>query len=83
MALLFPTALSFYLGAKMVFSAYQEYRRWWEAYQEERREEGREEGLEQGREEERARVKRELEERGVTLFPETAKILFGEPDADS
>ena len=79
MALLFPTALVFYLGAKMVFSAYQEYRRWWEAYQEERLEQGREEG----REEERARVKRELEERGVALSPEAEQILFGKSDQDS
>lgn len=76
MALLFPTALVFYLGVKMIFSAYRDYKRWWEAYQEER--------LEQGREEERARIKRELKERGVSLDSETEKILFGEsePRAD-
>ena len=75
MALLFPTALGIYLGGKMVFSAYKEYKRWWEAYQEER--------LEQGREAERARIKRELERRGVLLDPETATALFGEPDGRS
>ena len=76
MALLFPTALAFYLGGKMVFSAYYEYKRRWEAYLEERFEEGREEG----RKAERARQKRALEERGVTLPPEAEKILFDDTD---
>jgi hypothetical protein len=76
MALLFPTALAFYLGGKMVFSAYRDYKRWRDAWREEMREEGREEG----REEERARQKRALEELGVTLPPEAEKILFGETD---
>ena len=76
MALLFPTALAIFLGGKMVFSAYRDYKRWWEAYQEERLEQGREEG----RKEERARQKRELAKRGVSLDPETEQILFGEPD---
>ena len=80
MALLFPTALVFYLGGKMVFSAYYEYKRRWEAYQEERFEEAREEGREEGREAERSRVKRELAEQGVTLPPEAEKILFGGAD---
>ena len=31
MALLFPTAFAFYLGVKMVFAAYREYRNWREA----------------------------------------------------
>ncbi len=84
MALLFPTALVFYLGVKMIFSAYRDYKRWWEAYQEERLEQGREEGREEGRKAERARQKRALEECGVSLDPETEKILFGEsePRAD-
>ena len=72
MALLFPTALVFYLGVNMIFSAYRDYKRWWEAYQEER--------IQQGREEERARIKRELKEQGVTLPPEAEKILFAEPN---
>ena len=75
MALLFPTALAIYLGGKMVFSAYRDYKRWWEAYQKER--------IQQGREEERARIKRELKEQGVTLPPEAEKILFDEPDSRS
>ena len=74
MALLFPTALSFYLGGKMVFSAYYEYKRRRDALIDEVREEGREEG----RKEERSRLKRELAEKGVTLSPEAEKILFGE-----
>ena len=76
MALLFPTALGFYLGGKMVFSAYREYKRWREAWQEEVREEGREEG----RTEERARMKRQLEDSGLTLPPEAEDILFGDTD---
>lgn len=74
MALLFPTALTIYLGGKMVFSAYREYKRWWESYKEERFEQGRQEG----RQEERARMKRDLAERGVSLEPEAEQILFGE-----
>ena len=64
--------LVFYLGGKMVFSAYYEYKRRWEAYQEER--------FEEGRKAERARQKRALEESGVTLPPEAEKILFGDTD---
>ncbi len=79
MALLFPTALVFYLGGKMVFSAYYEYKRRWEAYQEQRFEER----FEEGRKAERARVKRELEEQGVTLPPEAERILFGDTDERS
>ena len=79
MALLFPTAFAFYVGVKMVFAAYRDYKRWWEAYQEERLQQGREEG----REAERARIKRELNKRGVSLDPETEKILFGEPNDHS
>ena len=30
MALLFPTAITFYVGVKMVFAAYREYQRWWD-----------------------------------------------------
>lgn len=76
MALLFPTALVFYSGVKMVFSAYKEYKRWRDAWQQELLEEGRQEGQQA----ERARIKRELTEKGVTLSPEAEKILFGEPD---
>ena len=75
MALLFPTALIIYLGVQMIFSAYRDYKRWREAWEHEKREEGRED--------ERARQKRALEERGISLDPETAKILFGEPDSRS
>lgn len=80
MALLFPTALTIYLVGKMVFSAYREYKRWWESYKEERFEQGRQEGRQEGREEERARMKRDLAERGVSLEPEAERILFGEND---
>ncbi|MDE2785239.1 MAG: hypothetical protein OXL37_01105 [Chloroflexota bacterium] len=91
MALLFPTALGFYLGGKMVFSAYYESRRRYQEYQarraalmEEMREkaleEGREQGREEGRKAERSRLKQELAEKGVTLSPEAEKILFGETD---
>lgn len=79
MALLFPTALVFYLGVKMIFSAYRDYKRWWETYQEERLEQGREEG----RKEERARVKRELQEHGVSLEPDAEQALFGESETRS
>ena len=80
MALLFPTALAFYLGGKMVFSAYRDYKRWRDGSLREARDEGREEGRKEGRKAERARMKRELEERGVTLPPEAERILFGDND---
>ena len=57
MALLFPTAIAFYLGVKMVFAAYRGYRSWREARLEqieqmraEAREKGHEEGIEEGQE---------------------------------
>ena len=80
MALLFPTALVFYLGVNMIFSAYRDYKRWREVALIEARDEGRQEGRDEGREAERARVKRELKEQGVTLPPEAEKILFAEPN---
>ncbi len=79
MAMLFPTALVFYSGVKMVFSAYKEYKRWREAWQQELLEEGRQEGQQA----ERARIRRELAEKGVTLSPEAEKVLFGETDDHS
>ena len=57
----------------MIFSAYRDYKRWWEAYQEERLEQGRIEG----RDAERKRIKQELKERGISL-PEIEQILSGE-----
>ena len=88
LALLFPTALVFYLGVNMIFSAYRDYKRWREVAlieardegRQEGRDEGRQEGRDEGREAERARVKRELKEQGVTLPPEAEKILFAEPN---
>ena len=65
MALLFPTALVSYLGVKMVYAAYKDYKKWRDAWIKQAREEGRAE--------ERARQKRELAEQGVSLPPETEK----------
>ena len=83
MALLFPTAIAFYLGGKMVFGAYREYRSWREARMKEHeaalaseRAEGRQEGVAA----ERIRLQRELAERGIALPPEAEKILSGEPN---
>lgn len=87
MALLFPTAIAFYLGGKMVFGAYREYRIWQEARAKEReaalelrRAEGRKEGRKEGIAAERARVQREFTERGIVLPPEAEIVLFGETD---
>ena len=62
MALLFPTAFAFYLGVKMVFAAYREYRSWREEREArikqalaEARAEGRVEGLAEARAEGRAK----------------------------
>ena len=79
MALLFPTALAFYLGAKVVFAAYREYRTWRDA----RIEQTRKEALKEGRDEERARQKRELAAQGITLPPEAENILYREDDEDT
>lgn len=79
MALLFPTALAFYLGAKVVFAAYREYRTWRDA----RIEQTRKEALKEGRDEERARQKRELAAQGITLPPEAENILYREADEDT
>lgn len=85
MALLFPTAIAFYLGVKMVFGAYREYRSWRDAVAQER-----EEALALKRAElraeiiaaERTRLQREFAERGIVLPPEAEKILSGEPESN-
>ena len=82
MALLFPTALAFYLGAKVVFAAYREYRTWRDA-RIDRIEQARKEALKEGRDEERARVKRVIAEWGVTLPPEVESALYREADEDT
>ena len=70
-----PTALAIYLGAKVVFAAYREYRTWRDARIKQARKEARDE--------ERARQKRELAARGITLPPEVESILYRETDEDS
>lgn len=94
MALLFPTALIFYLGGKMVFSAFYETRRRYQEHQarhdalmEKMRRKARAEARkaraearEEGREAERSRQKRELAEKGISLSPEVENVLFGEND---
>lgn len=87
MALLFPTALGFYLGGKMVFSAYYESKRRYQEHQarraaliEEMQAKARQEGWEEGRKSERSRLKRELAEKGISLSPEAESVLFGEAD---
>lgn len=95
MALLFPTALGFYLGGKMVFSAYYESKRRYQEHQaqraalikemqekarEEGRKQGRQEGRQEGRKAERSRLRRELAEKGISLSPEAENVLFGEND---
>ena len=79
LALLFPTALAIYLGAKVVFAAYREYRTWRDA----RIEQTRKEALKEGRDEERARQKRELAALGITLSPEVESVLYREADEDT
>ena len=72
MALLFPTAITFYVGVKMVFAAYREYQRW--------RDNALQEALERGREAERKRIKRELKKQGISPPPEIERILSGETE---
>lgn len=72
MALLFPTAITFYVGVKMVFAAYREYQRW--------RDNALQEALERGREAERKRIKRELKKQGISPPPEIERILSGDTE---
>ena len=71
MALLFPTAFVFYVGVKMVFAAYRDYKRWREAWQQEIRKEGRDA--------ERERIRQQLQKHGISA-PEIERILSGESD---
>ena len=75
MALLFPIAITFYLGVKMVFAAYREYRRWKDNALREAREEGRQ----RGRDAERKRIKQELQKHGISP-PKIERILSGETE---
>ena len=72
MALLFPTAFVFYVGVKMVFAAYRDYKRW--------RDNALQEAREMGRDAERKRIKRELKKQGISISPEIESILSGETD---
>ena len=78
--LLFPTALTLYGGSAMIFAAKQAVDNW--AYQraQKKLEEGRVLGVEEGVVKERERIMRVLEERGMPLTPEQAKVLAGEGD---
>lgn len=67
----------------MVYAAYKDYKRWHNVWLKEARDEGHKEGRKEGREEERARLKREFAEQGITLPPEAERILSGEADARS
>ena len=67
MALLFPTAFCFYLGVKMVFAAYRDYKRWREelvARMEEARRVARMEGRQEGRLEGRLEGRQEGRQEG-------------------
>ena len=89
MALLFPTALGFYLGGKMVFSAYYESKRRYQEHQarraalmEEMREKGARgrPGRRPGRRPQSRTLptkKREFAEKGISLSPEAESVLFG------
>lgn len=85
MALLFPTAIAFYLGVKMVFAAYRGYRSWREARLEqmeqmraEERAKGREEGLEAGREQGLEAGEERGLEMGITTERERVQRAFAE-----
>ena len=62
----------------MVYAAYREYRAWREA----RIEQARIEARKEARDKERARVKRIIATRGITLPPEVASVLYGETDQE-
>ncbi|MCY3690796.1 MAG: hypothetical protein OXI54_13080 [Chloroflexota bacterium] len=79
MALLFPTAFAFYVGVKMVFAAYRDYKRWRDDWLKRARTEGRTEGRQEGRESERERIRKELDQQGI-LTPEAERILSDESE---
>ena len=79
MALLFPTAFVFYVGVKLVFAAYRDYKRW----RDNALQEARKEGLEKGRNAERKRIKRELKKQGISISPEIENILSGEGESEN
>ena len=89
--LLFPTAAVIYGGVHLFFAAKEAFERRQrklrvaaqEAGLQEGRKEGRKEGLQEGRKEERERISLALEQRGITITPEIARILEDNSDADA
>ncbi len=71
--LLFPTTAALYGVFKMFFAAR-------EAVERKARERGRREGIREGRRDERKRITQVLQEQGVELSPELAKILSGDDE---
>ena len=86
--LLFPTAVVIYGGARMFFAAKEAFERRqrklrqaaMEAGLQEGREEGRKEGHKEGRKQERERISQALEQQGIAITPEIARILEDESE---
>ena len=75
--LLFPTTAALYGALRMFFAAKQAAER---KARERGRREGIKEGLKAGRQTERERINAALEQHGVQLTPELAKILAGDEE---
>ena len=78
--LLFPTTAALYGALRMFFAAKQAAERKARERERRERERGRREGLKAGRQTERERINAALEQHGVQLTPELAKILAGEEE---
>ena len=74
--LLLPTSFVVYGVSEVIFAAK-------EAVEKRAMEKGRKVGLEEGRQEERERIAKALEQHGVEVPPEVARILAREPDRRS
>ena len=82
--LLFPTAVIIYGGVRMFFAAKEAFerrqRKLRQAAMEAGLQEGREAGRKEGRKQERERISQALEQQGIAITPEIARILEDESE---
>ena len=78
--LLFPTAVVIYGGGRMFFAAKEAHERRQRQLRQAAMEAGLREGREQGRKQERDRIGQALEQQGIAITPEIARILKDESE---
>ena len=81
--LLFPTAAVIYGGVHLFFAAKEAFERRQRRLREAAHEAGLAEGQQEGRKEERKRISQALEQQGIDITPEIARILEGGPEQRS